>query len=145
MRQYKYILFKDGKPWKGLYSELDFINEYDHAYAELCDQYREMGYDEEFEEEHVIPEFFRRFGPAVFDHCKGCFCSLLRDLIIGNRDNEGSVVIGIDWEDLSRRNQAIFAYCEVEFKDFLSNLTNEEKYALPEFGVSRGSGYLRRM
>lgn len=146
MRQYRFILFKDGHPWKGLYDEVDFINEYDHAFDELRKQYDKMGiYNPEAIHEIVIPEFFWRYQPVKYDTTLRRFVSLLREYIIGTTVDEASVVYGIDWENLGARERALFEWIDKWFKKTLGKMTKEEIQSVPEFGVTRGSKNLSKL
>lgn len=146
MRQYRYILFKDGHPWKGLHDELNFINEYERAFDNLCQQYARLGfYSKEAIHEIVIPEFFWRYQPAKYDTNLRRFVSLLHDYIIGNNPDEASVVYGIDWENLELRERKLFTWLENKFQKMLDNMSKEEILSIPEFGVTRGSKNLSKL
>lgn len=145
MRQYRYILFKDGKPWKGLFSELDFMNEYDHAFRNLLHEMKLRWPTEEIATEQAIVKFFRIFQPATFDSSIKGYRSLLKEYILGENEDEGSIVFGIDWADLDLKERSLFKYFCEEFEDLLNGLNQAKKFDAPVFGVSRGTGALSEL
>ncbi len=145
MRQYRYILFKDGKPWKGLFDELDFMNEYDHVFRDFLHEAKLRWPTEEMAIEMAITKFFRTVQPATFDSSIKGYRSLLREYILGENEDEGSIVYGIDWEDLDLKERSLFQYFAEEFEDLLSGLNKAKKFETPMFGVSRGTGALSRL
>lgn len=146
MRQYRFILFKDGSPWKGFYDEVDFINEYEKGFEDLQQEYAEWGlYESVLVHEVVIPEFFWRFQPVRYEGSARRFVSLLREYIIGANPNEGSVVYGIDWEDLGLREQGVFNFIDRHFDKILKDMPREDILRMPKFGVGRGTKNLSRL
>lgn len=142
MPQYKYILFKDGKPWKGMFNEVDFINEYDHTYQGLFKQVEEKLINGQLAEDIAIAKFFKRFHPAMWDPSIKGYRSLLREYILGANEDEGSVVYGIDWEDLNLKHRCLFEFREREFGCLLDHLNRIKRFEKPMFGVTRGTGVL---
>lgn len=146
VRQYRFIIFKDGCPWKGFFDEVAFINEYEKEYDALRQQYAKQGlYTPLAVHEVVIPEFFRRFQPVRYDGSLRRFVSLLREYIMGSNPEEASVVLGIDWEDLGMRERSLFEYIDKHFQRFLIRMTREEILRAPSFGVTRGSKNLSKI
>lgn len=142
MPQYKYILFKDGQPWKGMFSELDFMNEYEHAFKKVLENAEARFGSKKFTKEFAIIKFFKEFQPVKWDSHKGGYLSLFRDYIIGANENEGSIVYGIDWEDMSLKERTLFEFLDKDFKCLLTNLNKAKKWDRPVYGVTRGTGAL---
>lgn len=144
MRQYRYILFKDGKPWKGLFDELDFMNEYDHSFRDLLQEAQDR-WPTEIAEEQAIIKFFRTIQPAIFDSRIKGYRSLLKEYILGANEDEGSIVYGIDWADLDFKERSLFKYFCDEFEDLLNGLNEIKQFDTPVFGVTRGTGALSKL
>lgn len=142
MRQYKYILFKDGKPWKGMYNELDFINEYSHTFEEILKKCESYLTNTSLAKEVATLKFFKKYQPAEWVSMSNGYQSLLGNYIKGETEDEGSVVYDLEWDDMDRKGKILFNYIEQEFKDFLNELNGLRKYDKPAFGVTRGTGAL---
>lgn len=142
MRQYKYILFKDGKPWKGMYSELDFMNEYSHVFEDILRKSEERLIDERTAKEVAIVKFFKKYQPAEWVNTTLGYRSLLSDYIKGATENEGSVVFDLEWDEMDRKEKSLFNFVEELFKDSLAVLNELKKFDKPVFGVSRGTSAL---
>lgn len=142
MRQYKYILFKDGNPWKGMFSELDFMNEYSQVFEKVLRETESWFGDDKLAEEFAIIKFFRTFQPVTWDYAHKCYRSLFRDYILGEKENEGSIVYGIEWEDMNLKERALFKFLDEQFQEHLQGLNIAQKFDDPIYGVSRGTGAL---
>lgn len=145
MRQYRYILFKDGKPWKGMFNEVDFINEYDHSFEALLREAEDRICSLELAREYAITKFFKIYHPVEWDPNTKGYRSLMREYIIGANENEGSVVYGIDWEELDSKERSLFNFLDSEFKELLGLLNGLQRFDQPVFGVTRGTGALSKL
>lgn len=143
MPQYKFILFKDGKPWKGMFNEVDFINEYDNVYQEIYRKTDGKITSLELVEELAITSFFKRFQPAIWESKR--YRSLFKEYVKGANEDEASVIYGIDWDTLDAKEKAIFEFCDEQFSSLLEKLNELKKFEKPTFGVSRGTGALSKL
>lgn len=139
MRQYRYILFKNERPWKGFFDELDFMNEYDRAFQNIK-QTAMHRWSANLSTEMAIVEFFRTIQPAIY--VSKHYRSLLGEYILGKNPGEGSIIYGIDWLDMNLKERALFKYYEEEFSNLLNTL---KEPIVPEYGVSRGTGALTKL
>lgn len=146
MRQYRYILFKDGRPWKGLFHELDLINEYEHAFEAVLSQMEKVITSPKLAREQAILRFLRDYCPTAWSKQQyGGYKSLLRPFVIGNDSGEDSVLCAFEWKDLTFKQRALFNYYSRQHEKLMRELNNAELWETPDFGVTRGSGLLSEL
>ena len=137
----KFILFKDGKPWKGFYLEIDVMNAYSQAFDELL-RFEELvgkNYD------YAVYRFFKRFQPAKWVKAQKGYKSLMKEYIIGDRANdEDGIVTKIEWDELSDENRKQFNKYSDRFKKRLEKMRNMNDLSVfePEYKISNGGGGL---
>lgn len=137
----RYIIFKNGAPWRCYFGELEFINGYSQLYDEFIEDPDKDWLSGTRLATTVDGRFFRTYQPAVFDGKR--YKSLFEDFILGNEErNEAPLVTGMEFEELLEKSQKEFWTCNERFKRRLERLNFEQKFIEPMWTQRRGTSNL---
>ena len=142
---YRYILFKDGRPWKGVFDEVDFMNQYSQAFDDTLKEVLRRKWRGKNDYLFAVRRFFKRIQPATWDYANKCYKSLMREYVVGANADEAGVVLNINYEELPTASKEQFRIWEQWFRTHLKNLNAAKDFAPPKFGVTKGSNYLTEL
>lgn len=138
----RFIIFKNGKPWRSYFGELEFINDYSRLYDEFMEDPGRDWLAGTKLATTLDGRFFRTYQPAVFDSRKG-YRSLFEDFILGNEErDEAPLVTGMEFDELLEKSKEEFQTCNKKFKQRLERLNREGKYDEPMYTQRRGTSTL---
>lgn len=138
----RYIIFKNGRPWRSYFGELEFINGYSQLYDEFMEDPGRDWLAGTILATTLEGRFFRTYQPAILDTRKG-YHSLFKDFILGNEEKgEAPLVASLEFDELLEKSKEEFFTCEKKFRRLLLRLNFEQKFEEPEYTQRRGTSSL---